>query len=494
MVLGIDAGVVLGLAGKAVQVFAEPGTFLSFPLAPLGFQGERLAALVADPFGPKGSGALAEFSQLVNEIPEGALWQPDGDHLWTVYGDVLGAELAGASLTPGQREAYTRAYTTLYTEQGDGTAVPSPPAAAYERFRDAYIAVVQEYNNRKGQAALSAEQAVAEAWAADEPRLAQAVREAMAAWRAEGHREEVEAARAVLRELGAHTAGPAWEGYRRLFDPGLPEIYFRTGPDGTSYLPTGYLPGDVIGTEWPMITVAGTELGALAAAAPAELRDRLGSCEATAILSVSFDYTTVTVTRPWFAPEVFASRAWRFRDGTRVLSDGGAPPSGECPAYVAGVVLVRGITVRRKTGDAGTLRPMGFLPSTLSAVLAEPPATAATVLTATPVLAAISGLTLTEAAAPVVRDHRRAAAAASAAIVRDHRGDPGPVVRDHRDPAPVVRDHRIPVLPTAPPPRPEEPAVTTVTSDPGEVYVLAFLCRYLPKSPNPDPALSWPSA
>ena len=51
---------------------------------------------------------------------------------------------------------------------------------------------------------------------------------------------------------------------------------------------------------------------------------------------------------------------------------------------------------------------------------------------------------------------------------------------------------RPPVAPT-PPSAPPAPAPTTppAASSGNDISILAFICRGLPKTPNPDPALSW---
>lgn len=461
MTTGIDSAVVLGLAGKATQVFALGGCHLSFPLAPIGIRASRLRALVNDPMSPEGQGCIAEFSQLVNEVPTGSLWQSDGDRLWEVYGDVLaGAELAEGSLTAAEEANYQRVYAALYTPNRGGVLVESLAVRAYEQCRDAYLAAAQEYNNRKGDAAAN-DPRITEQWTTDEAALRERVAEAERDWATTGHRCAVEDARRLLRELGSRSPATVWAGYRKLFDPESPEIFFRTAPDGSVYLPTGYLPSDILDTAWPVITVTRQQLAGLTAAAPPALRDQLSGVDGPAhIESVSFEYSAVKVMRTWLAPEAFGSRAWRFRDPTRVLSDGAQPPTGECTAYVEGLVLARTVTVRRR---ADARLDLGFLPSgrpSQTVLIARPYAREA-------MLARVAA-----------RKARNSVAAVPVTAIR----------RPART-APVrIPSRRAPVLR---PQRPTTPAPAVITSDPDEVYVIAFQCRTLPRSPDPDPTLTW---
>lgn len=474
----IDATVVLGLAGKMNQVFAEPDTFQTFPLAPIGMKADNLRALAADPLGT-GANAHAQFSLLVNEIPSGPLWQPDGDRLWDVYGDVLaGAQVFDLPRSPEQQAAYDKAFGLLYTKGKQGVPEPSPTVVAYERYRDAYLNAAMEYNNRKGEAEMTPDAAVKEAWAGEESGLQAAVADAQTAWVGPGKRNEVEEARRVIRELGSTSPLSVWAGYRKLFDPDLPEIYFRTSVDSLSYVPTGYLPTDVADVAWPRITVSAGELQQFAGQAPEELRNRLTGGPDGGIEMVSFEYSYVTVSRPWFAPQLFASRAWRFRPPGRVLSDGGNPPTGDCPAYVTGLVLARNITVQRKApvdGGAPAV-DLGFLPTTLLAAdvqLARPYLLSdllARTLARKTVSAEIAG---TVADQPMV----------SAATIQPLAGTPSTTAVSRDTLFPSMRNTGIVFRPS-----PMEAAPQTTTTDPSEVYVLAFQCRILPLSPDPDPA------
>jgi hypothetical protein len=493
----IDATVVLGLAGKAATVFAEEGTYLSFPLGPVGIEAKELAALVTDPLG-EGLRAHSEFSLLVNEIPSGPLWQPDGDRLWDVYGDVVAhVELADAPpRTEAEEKQYQDATALLYVTADDGTVSQSPAVVAYEQCRDAYLTAVHELNNRASEAAVSTDAAVATQWAADQPKLQEQVDAAAQDWTVVGRRAEIEDARRVLRDLATRSPASSWTQYALRFNPDTPEVFFRTSVDGSRFVPTSYLPTDVVDAEWPTITATRDELAALAANAPEELWSRLGSSDDAAVESVSFEYSTVTINRPWLARDAFESRAWRFPDHDRVLSDGGTPPSGECASFVTGLVLIRNITVRRPA----TAKPdtgLGFLPLTRL--------DAKTALRARPYR--LAGIARAEPAAepepegqPVARMRlaRGALLRASvdrAPVARIATAEPAvpsrTISRDLLFTRIVNRRIRldVPPLRSLPEPTPES---TEIKTDPNEVYVLAFVCRLLPKSPDPDPALTWP--
>ena len=483
----IDATVVLGLAGKVNQVFADEDAYQAFPLAPIGLKADSLRAMITDPLSTAGSQAHAQYSLLVNEIPCGPIWQPDGDRLWDVYGDLLTGglvELLEKPQSPEQKTAYDRAFNMLYQKGADGIPVSSPAVVAYERHRDAYIAASIEYNNRKGEAEMSSDEAVEQAWADDEPALRAAVDDARVAWNGPGNRVTVDAARQVLSEQGTDSPAAVWEGFKKLFNPLMPEIFFRTTVENLSYVPTSYLPSDVTDTAWPRITVTADELKQLAELAPAELRNRLGGSADAGIDMVSFEYSYVTVSRPWFTPQLFASHAWKFKEPGRVLSDGGSPPTGGCTVYVTGLALARNITVQRKSEQADEPPNLVFLPTKMLVTKSIARPYTASDLTAR---VAIRQAATTDAAITAATPEPSVAAARPRILTEAITA--GAVSRlQIAERFTSLRGTAILTRPL--PPKPEGSAAPVeTTTDPKDVFVLALQCRWLPKSPDPDPAL-----
>src|SRR5215203_2923746 len=122
----IDAQVVLALATKAAQVFAQDETYLSIPLSPLAYRSDAISAI--QDHTPEGARMEAELSYLVNTIPDGPLWRPvGGRYLWDVYGHVLAnAELAATRRTAKQEKKYRAALAVLTVPGPGGLPVESP--------------------------------------------------------------------------------------------------------------------------------------------------------------------------------------------------------------------------------------------------------------------------------------------------------------------------------------------------------------------------------
>lgn len=482
----LDAAVLLGLVGKAREVFARDGHLLSFPLSLWSFDPVELEAAVNDPLSPAGTRGAARFADLVNCIPGGVLWQPEGNtRLWDVHADVLGAALAKGTRTPTQEAEYAVAQSVLNARVGD-RLVDSVAVVAFEEYRDAYISAVQEFNHRHSQAQSTDDPALTAAWERDRDELQEAVDEAMTDWEALGHRAAVRQARKTVRDLAARSPVMVWQGFRKLFDPDLPEIFFTTGPGGVRYVPTGYIPADVVDSAWATMTLTRAELEALAPQAPGELTSRLGASGLDETLAtVTFEYSWVTPHRPWFTPDPYHLGCWRFVDGHRLLSDGGDPPDGECPGYVTGLVLIRNVALENrvpaaepKAPDTPPRRPSRREPRTPRRTRSRRPRRRRTVRYGS------SG----SSGRPRVRDHRTKKAnpvSVKSVITRVTGGIRK--VRDHRRPsAPAER-----VTSRRRPPRtaPRRSSSTHIGGD--EIYVLAFESAIFPRCPNPDLNLVW---
>ena len=493
----IDAQVVLALATKAAQVFAQNGTYLSIPLSPLAYRSDAISAIQDQT--PEGARMEAELSCLVNRIPDGPIWGPVGErYLWDVYGDVLAnAELASTKRTAKQEKKYRAALAVLTVKGPDGRRVESPKVVAYRACRDAWLTAQQEYNNEKGHVELSGDAAAKAQWeAVDEPALRLHVEDAREKWATEGHRAKVDDARAVVRRLGDRSARSTWQTYLERFDPEMPAIYYRSDAELGQYVPTGLRPSAFVDRDWYRITLEAAELATLAGEAPAELRQRFPSNGGSGIGTLSFEYTSVGVSRGWMAPEVFESRAWRLAVGEPPLSDGAAEPQGRCTAYVAGLVLARNVTV---TPNPPPATPPTTSPGTpivplrafhLGFVNLEKPRLLAgeNVLVARPLVRDPELLR-------DVRDHRRDLRMAPLRPMDPgDRADlprprPRPVALPPREPRPVLEPEPQPQ--PQPQPEPQPQPSTPVTTPEGELYVLGFICKRLRRCPDPDPALQW---
>jgi hypothetical protein len=479
-------------------------------LSPLTFSPQALASLSA-PASAADYAAAVDFARIVNFLPHDMVASGVGDrYLWDVYGDVLKHADHAAGSTDHVGAARSG---LLYDVAPDGSSTESSIYRAYRQYRDAWFVAREDYGTHKLTGEMTVDPDAAKHWTdIEEPALRAALAKAEADWATLGRRGEVEAALQAEQDAGMSDPGSRWTEWRTAFNP---DIDLPTDSSGAPYGPTGLSPKDFAGgnTPWLHFDLSAGEMASLVRDAPAALKVVLDDDSGSVIGHVSFEYRSVAVLRPWFNSNVLTSRIWRSSDPNLMLSDGGDPPSGACPGYVAALVFIRNLQVFSRAAPTATpvnsdlrftLAASRLTQRTLQPVQlreAAPPAAAPVVmpqafirlnansLTAAPSLAARPQLQRMAFVSAMVAEPRTV----QAAIVRDHRLPSGtpiePIVRDHRLPSgtpirPIDVTEAPPAAPAPPPPPPPPPP-------PDELTILAFICKRLPKSPDPLPGLRW---
>ena len=485
----MDALAYLALMAKAKLVFENPDTFMCFPaLAPVRYTTDQLN------FGAFNSPAVAqrlvysEFSRLVNALPSGTIFEPGDKFLWDTYDTILRtAILAEDQMSDTENAAYQQAVAFLGGTNASGLPVPSPELLAYRQFRDVWFQAVQSYKAQQSTAMAATDEAALTQWQnVDEPQLRALVEQARSDWQAKGFKEPVEQAQRVQQTYSARSPRLIWHTWSSSFDP---DLDLQTDPNQQSFALTSFVPADAFSQEWLTFRITNAEIAQLVAQAPKELKDMLApeGSEST-VDQISFEFRSVSLSRPWFRPEIFGSRFWRMPEGTTPFSDGADPPEGQWPAYIAALVFLRNIQVTMRTG--ATIAPpqrLWTLPA-LQMVAAPSP-------------------TSTMRLAPAVFESRQTDSprnamaqpniATPAAVRSPLRAE---ILRQTVQPAPRaiqrMRWEGRPIFETAPvpppPPTPEPPPPPEPEPDPRkDISILAFICKQLPKSPNPDPSLTW---
>lgn len=311
-----DSLALRAVAGKFCEIFAAESEFQAFPARPLALD--------------------ARSHEVVDLLPDGALWEPDPDRrLSEIYLEVLAtAVLRQSPLSAEQERSLADAEAVLYTDD----CRPSDAVTAYAKHRDDYLAAAWELNNRRSEAEYSADPDVFAVWEVDRPQLEQALDAAWDSWNRLGYRESVEAARRVESTIACIAPQRLWRRAAELVERCPPT--FGTAPVAAD-------PEE----PWPRITLQGASLRRFAAMSPADLAARLGPGAGAELQSISFEYRHVAVERPWFLPAVLHSTGWMFPDSSRQLGTENTSSAGECPAYVSGLVLARNLEVKGASAD-----------------------------------------------------------------------------------------------------------------------------------------------
>lgn len=489
----MDATAQLALMTKAKIVFERPGTFLSFPaLFPIAFPPAAMdfGKALTD---PKVSAALLEFSRAVSQCPTGVIFQGDSDqYLWERYDNWLNAmNLAKDELSPDQDATYTQAKGLLTTQDPNGLVVDTPALSNYKQWRDKYIAAEQAYKSAQTTALMSQDPAAKTQWQnIDEPRLRAAVAAAMADWETKGTKTAIEAAQAKVATSEARMPSKVWTEWRTAYNPDID--HFTDPTTNESCGPSGFAPANLCEQQWPTLTLTTDEIRGLAARASKELQTIFGETGASEISSISFEFCSAAVVRPWLRSATFDARFWKLGDGGSDLSDGGDPPKGAWPAYVTAVVFARNIKVTTASAPQSppvpirTIPAVALRPEVLRTLPAPPPAPAVhpqVMMMARPMVAAPAAPKVLASGSPIVQ---------RAILV--NRASPPPPQPVTVNPALRLNTAMYRISPASEGPVAAQPAPPQAAPAPhpdDQVSVLAFICRPLPKVPNPDPALSW---
>lgn len=480
----------VALMSKANQVFSSPGNFLSFPiLTPFAWKPDDLnfANAFAD---PEVFRTLLDLSLIVNSLPTGTLFQGGADnYLWQGYDQWLkDMVLAKDQMTADERAQYDQAKALLTVKDANGFSVDSPIVVAYKQYRDAWFSAAQNYKNEQMTAISSSDPAVQTQWKdVDEPRLRALVEQANSDWENKGNKAGVENAQTMKAQLDARSPSNAWNEWRSAFDPIL--ALLTDASSNMQFAPTVFSPSDIFAQIWPTFHLSGAEIMQLAQSAPDELQLFAGNNGNSTIRSLSFEFCSAALVRPWLRTAVFSARFWKFREGTSPLSDGAASPQGSWPSYISAVVFARNIQIT--TISAPQPQPLPSLPPVDPATLREQ-----IMLTRTGIQKSPGTIVM-----PGTMHPFRAALPGISAAPTDLQRNLGPVIVEH------------PVTPTlaSVPPRTVQVQLSAVsrlasatyratsgssgsqptTTTDSNISILAFICSRLPQTPNPDTSLNW---
>jgi hypothetical protein len=351
----------------------------------------------------------------------------------------------------------------------------------HKQYRDAWFTAQADYNAHKVEAEFSDDPAMKARWEqADESRLRAQVEAIESEWRVKGFREQVEEAQRVESALGSKSPAKAWGVWNQMFDRDIDSL---TDTNNQHFVLSSISPSNALqADEWLKFTLSEVEANQLITQAPAELRNLLSPNSVDLeIESISFEYTSAAISRYWLAQDVFEAHFWKFPDSTQFLSDGEVPPSGRLPAYVVALVFARRVQIKLKENSprnqAILSQPHAAKPLSLGFFKVAPQA-ARTMLTsvkmtntsptpASPLPAQQSKMN-TAFKRMAVKNFIRLATRPSSTVVKVH---------DHRSTQATTPGRGT--------------AESQFPPEDNDIYILAFICKRLPKCPDPDPTLSW---
>lgn len=481
-----------------------------------------------------------DFARLLNIIPEdSAAFSADASRLlWDELKAVLKNSIFAVSgLSEAENRSFDQAidFLTDIKVEEDGTEIPvnSIAVTKYYEYKTIYENAINTYLNEKITVENSAgpeSDILKQQWAAyREKELIEIKNRAEADWKNLGFKVEVENNQAIKNTLELKKY---LDMYRQAY---LDEIDISEIPDlnglGIGFCTTFFSPVDAFDTNlpWTTLTLTKEEIASLIQNASVELKSLFNAAQGSDdIESCSLEYNNVIVIRPWYKPEFFVSRYWKLSEEV-VISDGNLPRKGKIPAYITSMIVVRNIKITRKkkTGSEPLVLPIfsvtpiqtlkmsrtsvtikSRLPSDVMPARTEVeirPKTASRVLVAEAAPRSFRTMTATTA----IRDKPASSSSFKSSLLMSSLKQPLAQPVDSqatlniklKEKKSYVSEKYIgmtiktPFSPSLPTSVELSGAsandLITETYNMDGVAVLAFVCKRVPKSPNPDNTLAW---
>ena len=358
----MESRISLALATKLRKIFETEDKYLTFPLGTsftyqyLNFMKDpSISGLtLQEHLNNKG-----DFARLLNIVPSDATsFSPDASKLlWDELINILTiSTFAKSDLTVAENNLLNKAvdFLTDITKLDDGTEIPvnSVIVNQYYEYKTVFDQAEATYLNEKMTVELSTGtegEKLKQQWNAyREKQLLDIKNKAEDDWKNLGLREQVK----YYQQVRSNLEPRKFLGlYKSAY---LNEIEISETPDlngmGIGVYTTFFSPFDAFepNLPWMEITLSKEEINQLVQVAPNDLKSIFNAGEGSNdIESIKLEYKEVVIIRPWYKPEFFASRYWKFDDDI-IVSDGHVPRQGKIPGYITSMLVVRNVTMTRK--------------------------------------------------------------------------------------------------------------------------------------------------
>ncbi len=309
-----------------------------------------------------------DFARYMNFVIEDTpVWVPDSGHmLWDELMTILNNSIfAESSLSEEENKLLDEAIDFLINiEVSDGMEIPVDALAVrrYYEYRQAFESARQTYLNEESTincASGPEGDNLRQQWEAYRKKeLFDITEKAKQKWMSLGQKEIVENYQSIKSNLETKKYVAK---YKQAY---LKEIELSQILDlnsmGIGFYTTFYSPIDAFDTDfsWNTITLNSEEINELVKNAPVELKEIFWSNnEKSDIIEVWLEYKEVAVLRPWFKPEFFTSKCWKLANNS-LVSDGETPRKGIIPAYITNMIVARRVKVKRKKTPTSKILPI----------------------------------------------------------------------------------------------------------------------------------------
>lgn len=317
-----------------------------------------------------------QFSQIVNSVPtsNSEIYQPFSEKLWNSYGRVLSTiQCANGALSAGQKAKLDKFWKLRFslkevidiqTDQVSVLSQVGPVSKAFENSKALYEASLLGYNNAKVSALNDDLSSAVQTFALNGELYRSRVRAASQQWVSAGYKNEIEQIKSFVDQvsktnlLDQKTKMIEQFNRGKLNDPIARSEFYLTKPVLTEIL-TGNSK-----QHWTNITFEESNIGSYSRKntnawrtndrshfGQFSVRSNRGDIENfseidTSGFQISFDIAQVNLSRPWFDPNFFGMRSWKFSNpSTPPLSDGRRPPQGSLIGFPTSCIFAKNVKI-----------------------------------------------------------------------------------------------------------------------------------------------------
>jgi len=348
------------LSIKLEKIFETNEKFLTFPKG-LGFSHKELdfmKDISESNLTPKQKlDYQGQFSRLLNIIPEDRnVWSPDASRfLWDELINTLkNAVFAKSSLTPKELKQLDEAINFLQDEKVENEQkipIYSLQLSKYYEYKELFLNAHRTYLDEK----ITVENSIGpeseklrKNWTDfRQNQLIETKNKAEQDWKNLGYKEKVEYCQSLRESLEPKKYLGM---YRNAY---LNELKTSelTDLNGVSFgfFATFFSPSDAFDTEasWNQLTMTKKEIEILTKQGTGILGDFKSNLENVDFESISMNYKEIAIIRPWFKQEFFTSRNWKLRNES-IISDGKIPRKGRIPSFITSMIVVKNVKIHRK--------------------------------------------------------------------------------------------------------------------------------------------------
>ncbi len=300
--------------------------------------------------------ASSNFANLVNQIPKASSrWSSDQSLLWNQYKSILTQSVVALDEpSDAEKQQLQEARNFLYQREkitdllGTRTViVESQNLADYRKYQQLYLQALSEYNSHRLDAKFSDNPRVQQEWQIQEKEYKSKVENAKNDWINIGKRWEVEAKFNIVDQITGRNPQIIWAQWKDDF-----EQFRLTNLDNQDFYETHFHPENFYKpnaeNQWTQFTLNTSEIKQLESE-EANFSERIPSGLPNlelAVSSLSVELIRVPIIRPWLNVGLFNSRAWRFPDNRKPLSDGNKTPQGSLVAYTNSIIFIRNLQIK----------------------------------------------------------------------------------------------------------------------------------------------------